>query len=148
MKKFALLPAVSVFALAAGFTSGAFAQACVPNDANCRNVKVTVANNQVVLDPATVTVTGRAAPAVKIAYYIATPGYRFADQTGDRPVNFPSGYFMSNDPRFCYMWTSNTVYMCTDWNADAFAYGTDYTLKVQSASGASPPPVTGRVVNN
>jgi hypothetical protein len=148
MKKLAFLPVVSVFALAAGFTSGAFAQACSPNDSNCRNVKVTVQGNQISLDPATVTVTGRAAPAVKIVWYLATPGYAFVDQTGDRPVNFPAAYFMSNDSRFCYPWTSNTVYVCTDWNADAFAYGTDYTLKVKAASGSSPPPASGRVVNN
>jgi hypothetical protein len=148
MKTFAFLPAVSVFALAAGSTSGAFAQACNPDGGNCRNVKVTVQGNQITLDPATVTITGRTAPAVKIVYYLATPGYRFVDQAGDRPVNFPSGYFMSNDPRFCYPWTSNTVYVCTDWNADGFPYGTDYTLKVQAASGSNPSPATGRVVNN
>jgi hypothetical protein len=148
VNKLAFLPAVSVFALAAGFTSGAFAQACGTDVFNCRNVKVTVEGNQVSIDPATVTVTGRAAPAVKIVWYLATPGYKFVDQAGDRPVNFPAEYFMSNDSRFCYMWTSNTVYVCTDWNADQFAYGTGYTLKVQAVSGASPSPASGRVVNN
>jgi len=148
MKKLAFLPAVSVFALAAGFATGAFAQVCGPNNPNCRDVKVTVQGNQVILDPTTTTVTGRTAPSVKIAYYIATPGYVFVDQASDRPVNFPAAYFMSNDPRFCYMWTSNTVYVCTDWNADAFAYGTDYSLKVQAVSGSSPASTVGRVVNN
>ena len=148
MKNLAFLSAVSVSALAAGITSAAFAQVCNPDGGNCRNVKVTVQGNQVVLDPPTLNVTGRASPAVKIVYYLATPGYTFVDQPGNRPVNFPSGYFMSNDPRFCYPWTSNTVYVCTNWNADAFPWGTDYTLKVQAASGSSPSPVTGRVVNN
>jgi hypothetical protein len=148
MKKFAFLPVASVFALAAGFTSGTFAQACNPDGGNCRNVKVTVQGNQVSLDPATLTVNPRAAPAVKIVWYLATPGYKFVDQGSDRPVNFPAAYFMSNDPRFCYPWTSDNVYVCTDWNADAFAYGTDYTLKVQPVSGGSPATVTGRVVNN
>lgn len=138
------LRAVSVFALAAGFTSGAFAQACNPDGGNCRNVKVTVQGNQVSLDPATITVTPRAAPAVKIVWYLATPGYKFVDQA----VNFPAAYFMSNDPRFCYPWTSDTVYVCTDWNADAFPWGTDYTLKVEAVSGGGPQTVTGRVVNN
>jgi hypothetical protein len=148
MKKLAFLPTVSVFALAAGFAGGALGQACSPDAVNCLNVKVTVQGNQISLDPATVTVTPRAAPAVKIVWYLATPGYRFVDQTGDRPVNFPAAYFMSNDARFCYPWTSNTVYVCTDWNADTFAWGTDYTLKVQAVSGASPSPASGRVVNN
>jgi hypothetical protein len=144
MKKSAFLPAVSVFALAAGFTSGAFAQACIPDGGNCRNVKVTVQGNQVSLDPATLTVTPRASPAVKIVWYLATPGYTFVDQA----ANFPAEYFKSNDPRFCYPWTTNTVYVCTDWNADAFAWGTDYTLKVQAVSGGSPLSASGRVVNN
>ena len=42
MNKIAFLPAVSVFALAAGFTSVTFAQACNPDGGNCRNIKVTV----------------------------------------------------------------------------------------------------------
>ncbi len=148
MKKSAFLPAVSVFALAAGFTSVAFAQVCNPDALNCRNVKVTVQGNQVTLDPPTLNVTGRASPAVKIVYNLMTPGYMFVDQAGNRPVNFPSGYFMSNDPRFCYPWMSNTVYVCTNWNADAFPWGTDYTLKVVPTSGGSPLSATGRVVNN
>lgn len=148
MKKSALLPAVSVFALAAGFASGAFAQACSPDVFNCRNVKVTVQGNQVVIDPATVTVTGRAAPAVKIVWYLATPGYVFVDQTGNRPVDFPAQYFMSNDSRFCYSWMSPAVYVCTNWNADAFAWGTDYTIKVVPVSGGSALSASGRVVNN
>ena len=60
------------------------AQVCNPDAGNCRNVRVTVQNNQVVLDPATLNVTGRTAPAVKIVYYLATPGYRFVDQAGNR----------------------------------------------------------------
>ena len=148
MKKLAFLPAVSVFALAAGFTSVTFAQACNPDGGNCRNVKVTVQGNQVTLDPATLAVTPRASPAVKIVYYLATPGYRFVDQTGNRPVTFPAEYFKSDDPRFCYMWTSDNTYVCTNWNADAFPWGTDYSIKVQPVSGGSPLSATGRVVNN
>lgn len=144
MSKPAFLPAVSVLALAAGFTSAAFAQACNPDGGNCRNVKVTVQNNQVSLDPATITVTPRASPAVKIVWYLETPGYTFVDQA----ANFPAEYFKSNDPRFCYPWTTNSVYVCTDWNADAFPWGTGYTLKVQAVSGGSPLSATGRVVNN
>jgi len=143
MKKFAFLPAVSVFAIAAGFTSGAFAQACNPDVFNCRNVRVTVQGSQISIEPATVTVTGRAAPAVKIVWYLATPGYKFVDKA----VNFPAAYFMSNDSRFCYPW-GDTAYVCTNWNADPFPWGTDYTLNVQAVSGASPSPATGRVVNN
>ena len=148
MNKIGFLPAVSVFALAAGFTSVTFAQACNPDGGNCRNVKVTVQGNQVTLDPATLTVTPRASPAVKIVWYLATPGYRFVDQTGNRPVNFPAEYFKSDDPRFCYPWTSDTVYVCTNWNADAFPWGTGYTIKVQPVSGGSPLSASGRVVNN
>ena len=144
MNKLTFLPAVSVFALAAGFASGAFAQACNPGVSNCVNVKVTVEGNKVSIDPATVTVTPRAKPAVKIVWYLATPGYTFVGET----VNFPAAYFMSNDPRFCYPWTSNTVYVCTDWNADAFPWCTDYTIKVQAVSGGSPFTATGSVVNN
>ena len=80
MKNLAFLSAVSVSALAAGFTSAAFAQVCNPDGGNCRNVKVTVQGNQVVLDPPTLNVTGRASPAVKIVYYLATPGYTFVDR--------------------------------------------------------------------
>ena len=150
MRKQAFVPTVSVLAVAAGFASASFAQTlpCPPNEFTCRNVKVTVQGNQIVLDPSTVTVTGRTPPAVKIVWYLATPGYQFVDVANNRPVNFPAAYFMSNDPRFCYLWTSNTVYVCTNWNADPFPYGTDYTLKVVGVSGASPSPVTGRVVNN
>ncbi len=148
MKKSTFLPAVSVFAIAAGFTSGAFAQACNPDGGNCRNIKVTVQGNQVLLDPATITVTPRAGPAVKMVWYLATPGYVFVDQTGNRPVNFPAAYFMSNDSRFCYPWTSGATYLCTNWNADAFPWGTDYTLKVQAVSGGAPLSASGRVVNN
>ena len=152
MKKSSFLPAVSALALAAGFVPLAIAQTqilpCPPDTFTCRNVKVTVQGSQIVVDPAPVTVTGRTPPAVKIVWYLATPGYRFVDVTNNRPVNFPAAYFMSDDPRFCYPWTSDTVYVCTDWNADAFAYGTDYTLKVVPVSGGSPPTVTGRVVNN
>ncbi len=148
MKARTFLPAVSVFAVAAVFTSGACAQACGPSNPNCRDVKVTVQGNQVVLDPSTVTVTGRTAPAVKIVYYLATPGYVFVDQSANRPVNFPAAYFMSNDPRFCYMWTNNTTYVCTDWNADAFSWGTDYKLQVVPTSGGGALSTTGRVVNN
>ncbi len=143
MKNLSFLPAVSVFTLAAGFTSGAFAQVCNPDTFNCRNVKVTVEGNKISIEPATVTVTGRASPAVKIVWYLATPGYKFVDKAAD----FPSAYFMSNDSRFCYPWT-DVAYVCTDWNADAFPWGADYTLKVQAVSGASPSPTTGRVVNN
>jgi len=125
-----------------------FAQACNPDGGNCRNVKVTVQGNQISLEPATATVTPRASPAVKIVWYLATPGYRFVDQAGNRPVNFPAEYFKSDDSRFCYPWTSDTVYVCTNWNADAFPWGTDYTLKVQAVSGGAPLSVTGRVVNN
>ena len=142
MNKFTFLSAVSVFALAVGFTSGAFAQACNPGDSNCLNVKVTVQGGQVSIEPATITVTPRAKPAVKIVWYVATPGYTFADQA----VNFPAAYFMSTDKRFCYLWTSSTAYVCTDWNADAFPWGTDYTIKVQGSGG--PLTGTGRVVNN
>jgi len=148
MKRLALLSAISVSALATGFTSGVFAQACNPDGGNCRNVKVTVQGNQISLEPATATVTPRASPAVKIVWYLATPGYRFVDQAGNRPVNFPAEYFKSDDSRFCYPWTSDTVYVCTNWNADAFPWGTDYTLKVQAVSGGAPLSVTGRVVNN
>ncbi len=148
MNKIAFLPAISVFALAAGFTSGAFAQACVPDGGNCRNIKVTVQGNQVVLEPATITVTPRAAPAVKMVWYLATPGYQFVDASGNRPVHFPAAYFMSDDSRFCYPWTTNSTYVCTNWNADSFAWGTDYTLKVQAVSGGAPLSATGRVVNN
>jgi len=170
-KKSTLLSDISVLALAGGFATtaalagSAFAvglfkpvttaapamiaqPACAPDAMGCRNVKVTVQGNQISLDPATVTVTPRS-PPVKIVWYLATPGYRFVDLANDRPVNFAAQYFMSNDPRFCYPWTSDTVYVCTDWNADPFPWGTDYTLKVQAISGgSSPPPVTGRVVNN
>ena len=152
MKESAFLSAVSVVALAAGFTPGTFAQAlapaCAPDAPDCRSIRVTVQGNQVVIDPATPTVTARRPPAVKIVWYLATPGYKFVDLSGDRLVNFPAAYFMSNDSRFCYPWTSDTVYVCTNWNADTFAYGTDYTLKVTAVSGGSPPPVTGRVINN
>ena len=144
MKKSAFLSAVSVLALGATFSPETFAQACNPEGPFCRNIRVTVQGNQVVIDPATLTVTGRSPPAVKMVWYIATPGYTFVDQS----VNFPAQYFMSNDSRFCYLWTSNTVYVCTNWNADAFAWGTDYTLKVTAVSGGSPPAATGRVVNN
>lgn len=144
----AFLSSVSVFALAAAFSSPALAQACNPDGGNCRNVKVTVQNNQVTLDPATIMVTPRASPAVKIVWYLATPGYRFVDQAGNRPVHFSAEYFKSDDARFCYPWTSDAVYLCTNWNADAFPWGTDYTLKVQPTSGGSPLSVTGRVVNN
>jgi hypothetical protein len=144
MKNLGFLPAVSVFALAAGFTTGSFAQVCNPDGGNCRNVKVTVQGSQVVLDPPTLTVTPRGAPAVKMVWYLATPGYIFPDQA----ANFPSEYFKSNDPRFCYPWTTNTVYVCTNWNADAFPWGTDYTIKVQAVSGGSPLSASGRVVNN
>jgi hypothetical protein len=143
MKKIAFLPAASIVVIAAGFTSGAFAQACNPDGGNCRNIKVTVQGGQVSIDPATITVTPRAAPAVKMVWYLATPGYKFVDKAAD----FPAAYFMSNDSRFCYPW-SDTAYVCTNWNADAFPWGTDYTLKVQAVSGASPSPATGRVVNN
>ncbi len=143
MKNLAFLPAVSVFAFAAGFTSGAFAQACNPDGGNCRNIKVTVQGNQVSIDPATIAVTPRAGPAVKMVWYLATPGYVFVDKAAD----FPAEYFKSNDPRFCYPWT-NTAYVCTNWNADAFPWGTGYTLKVQAVSGGSPLSASGRVVNN
>lgn len=143
MKKFAFLPAVSVFAIAAGFTSGAFAQACSPDVFNCRNVRVTVQGNQISVDPVTVTVSGRQAPAVKIVWYLTTPGYKFVAKA----AHFPAVYFMSDDSRFCYPWT-DTAYVCTNWNADPFPWGTDYTLNVQAISGASPSPVTGQVVNN
>ncbi len=153
MKKFAFLPAVSAFALAAGLAPGVFAQApaqpdaCYPNGA-CRNVKVTVEGDRVVLDPATVTVTGRAAP-VKIVWYLATPGYRFVDQAGSRPVDVPGytkGQFMSEDSRFCYPWRGSTVYACTDRNDETV--DASYTIKVQAASGSNPAPATGKVVNN
>jgi len=151
MKKSAFLPAAPVLALAAGLAQPTFAQlgpACGPQTPDCRNIKVTVQGNQVVLDPATLTVTGRRPPAVKMVWYLATPGYTFVDLPGNRPVNFPAAYFMSDDSRFCYPWTSPTVYVCTNWNADAFAYGTDYTIKVTPVSGGSPLTATGRVVNN
>jgi len=148
MKNSVFLSTVSVFALATGFAAGASAQACDPGAFNCRNVRVTVQGNQLSLDPATVTVTGRQPPAVKIVWYLATPGYVFVDQSGNRPVDFPAAYFMSNDPRFCYLWTSNTAYVCTNWNADAFPYGTDYSIRVQPVSGGSPLSASGRVVNN
>ena len=51
MNNIAFLPAVSVFALAAGFTSVTFAQACNPDGGNCRNIKVTVQGNQVASIP-------------------------------------------------------------------------------------------------
>ena len=144
MNKSTLLSAVSLLALAAGFAPGVFAQACTPDAPDCRNIKVTVQGNQVVLEPATLTVTGRRAPAVKMVWYLATPGYMFVD----RPVDFPAAYFMSNDSRFCYSWMSPTVYVCTNWNADAFAWGTDYTIKVVPVSGGSALSASGRVVNN
>jgi hypothetical protein len=125
--------------------------ACGDGVFNCRNVKVTVDGGRVSLDPATVTVTGRAPPAVKIVWYLVTPGYSFVDQPGGRPVHFPAEYFMSNDPRFCYTYPSEKTalrYVCTDWNADAFAWGTDYTITVVPASGGSPITASGRVVNN
>jgi len=146
MKKSAYLPAASVFALAFGLAPESFAQACNPDVFNCRNVRVTVENNQVVLNPATVTVTGRAPPAAKIVWNLATPGYVFVDQSGNRPVDFAAAYFMSNDPRFCYPWTSNAVYVCTDWNADAL--DVTYTIKVVPAAGGSAMTATGRVINN
>jgi hypothetical protein len=37
MNKLTFLPAVSVFALATGFTPAVFAQACSPDGGNCRN---------------------------------------------------------------------------------------------------------------
>ena len=76
---------------------------------------MTVQGNQISIEPATVTVTGRTSPAVKIVWYLATPGYKFVDKAAD----FTSAYFMSNDSRFCYPWT-DIAYVCTDWNADAF----------------------------
>lgn len=154
MKTFAFLPAVSVFALAAGFTPVTFAQAPAPPEAcysenfACRNVKVTVEGNRIVVDPATVTVTGRASP-VKIVWYLATPGYRFVDEPGSRPADIPGytkGQFMSGDSRFCYIWRTGTVYVCTDRNDETV--DASYTIKVQAASGSSPPPASGRVVNN
>ncbi len=144
VKRLAFLSAVSVSALAAGFSSGSFAQVCNPDSGNCRNVKVTVQGNQVVLEPATIAVSPRASPAVKIVWYLATPGYVFVDKA----ANFPAEYFKSSDPRFCYPWTINTAYVCTDWNADAFPWGTDYTLNVQAVSGGAPLSASGRVVNN
>lgn len=148
MNRSAFLPALSVLALAAGFAPATCAQSqlCASDDANCRMVKVTVQGNQVVVDPPALAVTGRRAPAVKIVWVLATPGYKFVDASSDRPVNFPAAYFMSNDSRFCYPWTSDTVYVCTDWNADYL--DTDYTLKVVALSGSSPVPATARVVNN
>lgn len=153
MKRSLLVTAVSALGFAAWMAPEAFAQSsgppCGVGVFNCRNVKVTVDGGRVSLDPATVTVTGRQPPAVKIVWYLATPGYRFVDKPGDRPVHFPAEYFMSNDPRFCYTWMFETFnYVCTDWNADAFAWGTDYTLKVVPVSGGSPLTVTGRVVND
>ena len=164
MTKTALLSALSALAIAGGFASGAFAQTAAPCTAgafNCRNVAVTVQGNQVSLDPAVLTVTGRQAPAVKIVWYLATPGYRFVDSydpssampgtpvaAGTRPASFPPSYFMTEDPRFCYMWASNQTYICTNWNGDAFPWGVDYTLRVVPASGGSPLTANGRVVNN
>ena len=149
MKKSAFLPLAPLLALAATFAQPTFAQlgpACAPETPDCRNIKVTVQGNQVVLDPATLTVTGRRPPAVKMVWYLATPGYTFVDLPGNRPVNFPAAYFMSDDSRFCYMWLNDQVYISTDWNADPL--DVNYTLRVMPASGGSPVTVTGRVVNN
>lgn len=152
MKKLAFVPVVSAFALAAGIAPGALAQAltppevCYPNYA-CRNVKVTVEGGKVVLDPATVTVTGRTSP-VKILWYMATPGYKFADAAGSRPVDVPGytkGQFMSDDSRFCYIWRTD-YYVCTDRNDETVE--ANYTIKVQAASGSPPAPASGRVINN
>jgi len=144
------LPAVSTLVFAAAFSADAFAQAsgppCGQNVFDCRNVKVTVQGNQISLDPAVLMVSGRQAPAVKIVWYLATPGYKFVDAPGSRPASFTAAYFMSDDSRFCYMWLNDQVYICTDWNADPL--DVNYTLRVMPASGGSPVTVTGRVVNN
>jgi hypothetical protein len=153
VKKSAIISAVSVLGVAAWFTPAAFGQACAPNAATCRNVKVTVEGNQIRVDPATVTVTGRAAP-VKVVWYLATPGYTFAQPGGVTPVDLPAytkGQFESTvpratDSRWCYPWQGATTYVCTDRNDDTV--NVQYTLKVVAASGTSPAPVTMGVTNN
>jgi hypothetical protein len=142
MNKLTFLPAVSVFALAAGFTSGAFAQACNPGVPNCVNVKVTVEGNKVSLDPATVTVTPRAKPAVKIVWYLATPGY-----VRQRDGQLPAAYFMSNDPRFCYPWTITPFTLAPTGTPMRF-HGAPTTRSRCRRCRGSPLTATGRVVNN
>lgn len=154
MRKSAYLPAASVLALGAALAMPSFAQVytvpeiCSSNVAACRNVKVTVEGNQIKVDPATVTVTGRGAPVV-IVWYLATPGYKLA---GPSPVAIPADpvinryQFTPDDRRFCYWWRSGTVYVCHDWN-----YATldlSYAIKVDALSGSSPSPSSGRVINN
>jgi hypothetical protein len=97
MKSSAFLPPVAVLAFTSGLAPGASAQAlsvpdiCYSDAASCRNVKVTVQGNQVAVDPASATVTGRATPVV-IVWYMATPGYKFAAS----PVAFPNDYRASS----------------------------------------------------
>jgi hypothetical protein len=121
---------------------------CYSNILACRNVKVTVEGNNIVVDPATVTVTGRDAPVV-IVWYLATPGYKFASPS---PVAIPADpainryQFMPSDDRFCYWWRTPTVYVCHDYNYATLNMG--YTIKVDGMSGSSPSPGSGRIVNN
>lgn len=153
MTRSAILPALSVLAVAAWATPAAYGQACAPDIPTCRNVKVTVEGNNIVVNPSPVVITGRAAP-VKIVWYLATPGYTFAQPGGVTPVDLPAytkGQFESNvpranDPRWCYPWQGTTTYVCTDRNDDTV--DVTYSIKVNAASGASPAPVTMRITNN
>ena len=152
MNGFAVVRSALVLTFAAGLASTSSAQVygvpdvCYSDAPSCRNVRVTVEGSKVVVEPASINITGRTTP-ITIVWYMASPGYKFAG-----PVELPAdplitrNQFEPTDNRFCYWWRSETVYVCSDRNyANA---DVPYSVKVIGGSASSPLLTLGRVVNN
>jgi hypothetical protein len=99
-------------------------------------VKVTIQAGTIVVDLPTVEVTGRGGPHW-IVWYVETPGYKFANQAGDRPIMFKTdtnGQFDPEDYKRCYgfnnaQWSNDRVFACIDMNSQSgtFRYGIKVT---------------------
>jgi hypothetical protein len=114
---------------------------CSRAESHC--VKTTIESGAIVLDPVDVHVPPPRDKVHWVVWYLATDGYQFVNEIGNRPITFktPNSQLNPEDPiNGCYPFANNVVpsgrvYVCVNRNTSTGKF--PYTIKVTPTGSGS-----------